>query len=66
MNNLNGFNNGKSPSSGVGGKKPIRELMDTQLSGLSDYELELEKIVDEIKSEPSTLKCIKILEKLIK
>ena len=33
----------------------------TQLSALSDYELELEKLVDKIKLESSTLKCIKLL-----
>jgi hypothetical protein len=38
----------------------------TQLSGLSDYELEIEKIVDKIKSEPSTLKCINLLKTLLK
>ena len=37
----------------------------TQLSGLSDYELELEKIVDKIKSEPSTLRCIQLLKTLV-
>jgi len=35
----------------------------TQLSGLSDYELELEKIINIIKNELSTLRCILILKK---
>jgi hypothetical protein len=34
----------------------------TQLSGLTDYELYLEGIVDKIKSEPSCLLCINILK----
>src|SRR5687768_12494633 len=33
----------------------------TQLSGLTDYELELEKVIDLILTEPSTLKRIGIL-----
>ena len=68
MNNkLNGFNDGLHPSSGIGGGKSASKLMQetTQLSGLSDYELELEKIVDKIKTEPSTLRCIQLLKKLV-
>ena len=67
MNKLNGWNDGKSPSSGVGGGKSATEWMQetTQLSGLSDYELELEKIVDKIKAEPSTLRCISLLKTLL-
>ena len=37
----------------------------TQLSGLTDYELQLEKIVDEIKAEQSILKAIGILRRTI-
>lgn len=37
----------------------------TQLSGLSDYELDLLQCVDTIKFTKSTLKCVKILEKFI-
>ena len=69
---LNGFNDGLHPSSGVGGCKSASEMMKdiwgdktTQLSGLSAYELELEKIVDKIKSEPSTLRCINFLKTLL-
>lgn len=40
--------------------------IENQKSGLSDFELELEKIVYKIKSEPSTLRCIKFLESLRK
>jgi hypothetical protein len=68
MNNkLNGFNDGLHPSSGIGGGKSASKLMQetTQLSGLSDYELELEKIVDKIKTEPSTLRCIQLLKTLV-
>ena len=36
-----------------------------QLSGLTDYELELEKIIDKIKAEQSTLKAIGILRRTI-
>ena len=43
----------------------ITDNKTTQLSGLSDYELELEKIVDKIKLEPSTLKCINLLKILV-
>ena len=67
---LNGFNDGLHPSSGIGGGKSVNEMMrdsnqTTQLSGLSDYELKLEKIVDKIKAESSTLKCILKLKILI-
>ena len=34
----------------------------TQLSGLSDFELQVEKLVDEIKVTQSTLECISILK----
>ena len=37
----------------------------TQLSGLSDYELKLEQIVDAIKNEPSTLECINTLKHIL-
>ncbi len=37
----------------------------TQLSGLTDYELELEKIIDKIREEKSTLKAIGILRRVI-
>jgi len=30
-------------------------------SGLSDYELQLEGVIDKIKAEPSTIKAIKVL-----
>lgn len=69
---LNGFNDGLHSSSGIGGGKSASEMMPeiwsdktTQLSGLSDYELELEKIIDKIKNEPSTLRCINLLKTLI-
>jgi len=68
---LNGFNDGLHPSSGIGGGKTLSEMMfepqnkTTQSSGLSNYELELEKIIDKIKAEPSTLKCINLLKTLL-
>lgn len=38
----------------------------TQMSGLSDLELDLEGLVDAIKAEPSTLKCIVMLKNKFK
>lgn len=35
----------------------------TQKSGLSDYELELDRLADKIKATKSSLECIKILRK---
>jgi len=57
----------REPSSGIGGGKSAAEWIQetNQLSGLSDYELELEKIVDKIKKEPNTLRCIQLLKKLV-
>jgi hypothetical protein len=67
MNKENRFNDELRPSFSVGsGKSTVEWMQETaQLSGLSDYELELEKIVDKIKAESSTLKCIQLLKYLI-
>ena len=57
---------GQVPPSKKYCKKYYDDAITTQLSGLTDYELSLEKIIDEIKDEKSTLLCIGILRNFIK